>query len=235
MTRRLASGSSLLLLLAAVAASAGEHRVGLTLDLVPAPVARSFEAAAFAGFPASPGGDPLTAAPSGARIAFDGMTLSPTLSLREAQAIVLPVPSYKRQLSGEARAAFADHLEHLENLLSDGRRVSGFLAPLPRPAERLRFRARVERLDFHGGRAIRMIGGYARSEKDPPKLAYTLQGLTSDGLFLVTLFWPIEVAGFTPAAEPGESGVALDQIPAESFRPRLDELDAVARSLRIAR
>ncbi|QQR73056.1 MAG: hypothetical protein IPJ17_16435 [Holophagales bacterium] len=219
----------------AATSPAAERKVGLQIGVEPAPLASTFTPAAFAGWPAKDSGDPLAAAPAGVRITFDGATLAAELLPAEAQLLILPVPSYKKLLDGEARDGLKNHLEHLENLLAGSGRVSGYLEPVPRPAARLRFRARVEMLDFRGGRAMRFVGGYARTAKMPAQLAYTAQGLTKDGLFLVTLFWPVTARGFTPAAEPGESGVALDALPADAFEPPLATLDGLVGSLRVAR
>ena len=195
---------------------AAEKKVGLKIGIEPAPLAKSFEAVAFGPLVAG-GADPLAAAPAGVRLAFDGAALAAEVRPREAQVIVLPVPSYKKLLVGEARKGFADHLEHLQNLVSGAGRLSGFLEPVPRPGESLRFRARVEMLEFAGGRAVRFVGGYARHPGGPPVLAYTVQGVTSDQLFLVTLFWPVKVAGFSAVEDPD----------AERSRPRRAAADGV--------
>jgi hypothetical protein len=220
---------------AATPSAAVERKVGLRIDLEPAPLAASFTAVGFAGLAAPAGSDPLTAAPAGVRIAFDGAGLTADLLPGEPQVLIFPVPSYEELLGGEARESLENHLEHLENLISGSGRVSGYLEPVPRPAERLRFRARVEMLAFRSGRVVRFVGGYARTAGAPARLAYTAQGLTADGLFLVTLFWPVEATGFVPPEEPGASGVALDALPAEAFRPSLAALDALVGSLSVKR
>jgi hypothetical protein len=114
------------------------------------------------------------------------------------------------------------------------------------------FCAQPQAIEFNGGRGIRYLTYYAQGV-DPVvdwQVFYTFQGLTEDGQFYISAFFPVETGVFpnelpSEPVDPGtdysakwqaelaEQLTKLNARPGESFDPDLAALDALAGSIRI--
>lgn len=114
--------------------------------------------------------------------------------------------------------------------------------------------AQPQMIEFSGGRGIRYISYYAQGPNPvlDQQVFYTFQGLTDDGRFYVSAFFPIETGIFPteppPCPKCGQpdydpftewAGVLAEQLtrlndqPADRFAPSLAVLDELIQSIRI--
>jgi hypothetical protein len=123
------------------------------------------------------------------------------------------------------------------------------ILPIPNGAQMLR--AQVEYLEFSQGSGVRFVTQYAQETRhvNNQEVFYTFQGLSDDGRYYVSAFFPV-TSSVLPAANcakpdcndapqrPEDTDVtgaslALDASPPADFAPDLAVLDAVIRSIRI--
>lgn len=131
----------------------------------------------------------------------------------------------------------------------------GALPFLPWVNSRQSFCAQPQIIEFSGGRGVRYLTHYSQGP-DPVLdrvVFYTFQGLTNDGQFYVSAFFPVETGIFpkepTTCSQCSDTGqdpfaewmavlrgqlVQLNARPEDAFAPSLTLLDDVIRSIRIA-
>lgn len=116
-------------------------------------------------------------------------------------------------------------------------------------------RAQTDILEFDGGAGARFVTAYAQNAAplSNEQVFYTFQGLTNDGQYYVSLFWPVTTA-VLPATDaeaqasidPATFGQQFDQYraalvdrlnaePGDRYTPDLFALDGLVRSIRINR
>lgn len=103
--------------------------------------------------------------------------------------------------------------------------------------------ARAARLDFAGGRGLRMITFTGREGErvDSFELTYEFFGQTSDGQMVVTAAFPVLAPPLDALRDPGVDfaaylrgiAIVLDATRSSDFAPNLDYLDALLLSLRV--
>ena len=154
---------------------------------------------------------------------------------------------------------FVNQLRSLKDLLQTGLDPARCAVPLGATPElpflpwinmKQTFCAQPEVLEFSGGKGIRYLSYYSQGPNPvvEREVFYTFQGLTDDGKFYVSAFFPVQT-GIFPAEPPSCSSCAdpfaewtitlseqlkrLNAQPADDFTPSLNVLDAVMQSLRI--
>jgi hypothetical protein len=142
-------------------------------------------------------------------------------------------------------------IEELRSLLETRPAVvEGEMPALPLINAAQVFHAQEEYVDFQNGRGIRFISQYSQdvSPVFNRSLFYTFQGLTNDGAYYVSAFFPLSAEGLPdePTVEDyaafgaqyqdyvKEISAQLDALSPEQFEPNLDVLDDVIGSVEIA-
>ncbi|MGQ9815677.1 MAG: SH3 domain-containing protein [Candidatus Roseilinea sp.] len=169
------------------------------------------------------------------------------LSPRDAQLRVFPVAAYRR-----IDPALARVIDDLKDVLA--KRPIEFTSDIPVlplvNAVQI-MRARVRYLSFQNGAGVRFVTAYV-DELTPvtnQNILYTFQGLTADGNYYVSFFYPLSTpalpdnAGYTQAAQDIDAFIrnfdrylidtinTIEQQPADNFTPSLSALDALISSL----
>ncbi len=169
------------------------------------------------------------------------------LSPRDAQLRVFPVAAYRR-----IDPALSRVIDDLKDMLDKQPvELTSDIPVLPLINAAQLFRARARYLSFQNGAGVRFITAYV-DELTPvtnQNLAYIFQGLTSDGNYYVSFFYPLTTralpdnAGFTLAAQDIDAFIrdfdrylidavnTIERQPADGFTPSLSALDALMASL----
>ncbi len=170
------------------------------------------------------------------------------LSPRDAQLRVFPVAAYRR-----IDPALSRVIDDLRDVLAKQPvEFTSDIPVLPLINAAQIFRARVRYLSFQNGAGVRFVTAYV-DELMPvtnQNILYTFQGLTSDGNYYVSFFYPLTTpalpdnAGYTQAAEDIDAFIrnfdrylsdavnTIERQPADSFTPSLAALDELIASLR---
>lgn len=187
------------------------------------------------------------AAPAHVLFTFGANQQPYILSPRDAQLRVFPVAAYRR--IDPALSRVIDDLK--EVLAKQPIEFTSDIPVLPLINAAQIFRARVRYLSFQNGAGVRFVTAYV-DELMPvtnQNILYTFQGLTSDGNYYVSFFYPLTTpalpdnAGYTQAAEDIDAFIrnfdrylidavnTIERQPADNFTPALSALDALIASL----
>lgn len=178
------------------------------------------------------------------RFTFHGRSEAGDTAHHQApQLRIYPVPAYE-----QIWAPSKETIDSLRAMLTrPGETWSREIPFLPWADVSQPFRSHVRRLGFGDGAGVGFVTAYA-IEPAPVtngELEYTFQGLTSDGASYVSLSFPIR-APILRDSEPLDDWEgfarrypeyvdkitrALDAVPADSFTPDLERIEAMIRSL----
>ncbi len=178
----------------------------------------------------------MNGVPEHLRYAFDGETLDPVVRYRQKQLLVYPLESYRQIHEGDERAQFDRQVSALRTLIDRrGEGKTDNLLVLPPTAAGQVFAAQVRHLEFKPGAGIRYVTRYSvtNTPTTSDEIFYTFQGITPDGLYYVSLFWPVAAKDLPPSNDFVESRRYLDGLQPPDFTPSLDDLDAMARSITV--
>jgi hypothetical protein len=158
----------------------------------------------------------------------------------QRQLLVYPVDAFRALFEGEQLERFDADQQTLINLVSERPLtltdvLTGEIPVLPSLGAAQVLRAQTNYLDPVSGAGVRFVTFYAQDASPITNdgLFYTYQGLTSDGRYRISLFYPIEAKDIPGVASPEETTAYLDGLTSADFTPSLDELDAMVRSLRV--
>ena len=173
-----------------------------------------------------------------------------SLSPRDAQLRIFPVEAYRG--TDPALARVIDDLKAM--LAQQPVEFTSDIPVLPLINAAQIFRAQVRYLPFRNGMGVRFVTAYV-DELTPitnENLVYIFQGLTIDGKFYVSLFYPLAAkalpdnAGYTLAAQDIDAFIkdfdrylidavnTVERQPANQFTPDLSVLDNLVSSLQVA-
>lgn len=175
--------------------------------------------------------------------------------LSSPQLLIYPVDDYLAMFEETEVADGGDRIDALQTLLAD--RPAEVEQPIPvlpgvGEAEQL-LRAQIDYLDFNGGAGIRFVSHYAQDATPiiDDTLVYTFQGLTADGQYYISLFYPISTDALPDTVEETdavedydeflenfdtylqETSRTLNELEPTDFAPDLGDLDAMVESLEI--
>jgi len=171
---------------------------------------------------------------------------------------IFPVAEYTGLYSGQGNESVAQQVLRLEELIATaaGRQSDpeGWMPLLPPPNSLMDRWVQFLDLDFNSGRGVRYVsdspfrqslGVWANNTMD-----YYYQGLTADGLYYVSLKWPVSTESLpnteaeatdelkAQASDPDsyalyiqETKEELDALPSSAWVPDLARLDAMVQSL----
>lgn len=149
---------------------------------------------------------------------------------------VYPVEEYAALFQGKERKAFDADLAVLRGILSAGTASPGTEIPvLPAMGAPQTLHAQARVLAFSGGSGVRFLTHYGAS-KGPFKdgeIAYTFQGLTSDGRYWVSLFCPVSTRGVPGLADLSNAQSLLGGQEEPPVAPPLGRLDGLVGSIRV--
>src|SRR5262245_47105039 len=178
----------------------------------------------------------MNGVPEHLRYAFDGETLDPVVHYRQRQLLVYPLESYRQIHEGDERAQFDQQVGALKTLIDRrGEGRTDNLLVLPPMAAGQVFAAQVKHLEFRPGAGIRYVTRFSvtNTPTTNEEIFYTFQGITSDGQYYVSLFWPVSAKDLPPSKDFVESRRYIDALAPADFTPPLDALDAMVRSIAI--
>lgn len=172
----------------------------------------------------------------------------------DRQILIYPAPAW-RKLFVQAGEEKGNPVDRLRALLAKGsNNVSGEIPILP-PAEAVQIlKSRVKLLPFKGGKGFAFIAFYAQDNVAAANdsLFYTFQGLTDDGRYWVSFYYPVKASILPKTAQDSpemkdyeafdksfdayvkKTARALED-PKTVYTPDLAKLDALVRSIEIRR
>jgi hypothetical protein len=197
----------------------------------------------------------LNGLPTRIQYTFDRDRLPDYYSPLNRQMLILPIAEYRALYDSrpDDQAAFDKIVADMQNLLAARPvTVSGEIPFLPQVGASQALKTRLAYLDFEGGSCVRFIAAY-RQDVSPFTDAdtfYTCQGLSSDGKYWVSFTAPIASTALpanadrvTPAMQKeieadyagyvARTEEAINRLGVRNFRPFLNRLDNVVKSLTI--
>lgn len=220
---------------------------GVSLTLPPS-LAQSYRAQVDAAIPRTEGPAFGGAAPEHVVITFDQDQIQFPGNPRERQIRVYPVSGLRAidPFIGEE----IDRLQVMLNKKPRSEEDSIVVMPMQYAAQI--FHTQIKYLDFANGSGVRFLSAYAQdiTPITNDNIFYTFQGLTTDGEYYISAFYPISSTALPNTYEESTAaqnmdefaktytskylpGVAegLDSLPSDQFIPDLSELDNLVQSL----
>ncbi len=154
----------------------------------------------------------------------------------EPHLLIYPLPQWAPMFPKKRMAEFNERLGHLKKAIAN-KSSKGLdeLPILPESDGHEFLRAQEKYLKFNNGAGsgVSFISVYGNG--DPPVNAadffYTFQGITTDGKYYVSFFWPVTVTGM-PKDLPVEKSVAYaNKLARDKYSTSLDLLDKVVGSI----
>lgn len=177
----------------------------------------------------------LNGEPERLRCVFDSDELARDVLYGERQIIVYPVKAFRNLYSkSEQLNEFDRRVNMLTKALNTRHYDHGEISLLPSIDAYQVIRAHVKFLNFHGGRGIRFISRYATdvSPTTGRNIFYTYQGLTNDGRYWVSVFYPLQ-ASFKGTTNEALATRRLNALTDQQFKPALSNLDHMVMSIKI--
>jgi hypothetical protein len=170
----------------------------------------------------------------------------------DRQIVIYPAPAW-RALFVQAGEEKGNPVDRLRSLLAKGSSsVAGEIPILP-PAEAVQIlKARVKLLPFKGGKGFAFVAFYAQDNVPVANdyLFYTFQGLTDDGRYWVSFYYPVKASVLPKTSQDSpemkdyeafdkhydayvKKTVRALEDPKTAYTPDLGKLDALVRSIEI--
>lgn len=205
--------------------------------------------------PPGPGGQGF---PPHILLTFDGESAEEVLANNGRRLYIFPTQAYIDLYEAQGNSIVGDQVARLEELIAeaDGREAipDSPMPILPPPSSFMNRWAQFADLNFGVGNGVRFVSESPNRQDTGPwtnmGTAYTYEGLTSDGNFVVSLFWPVSTENLpdTPddvpedvvaqATDPGtyreylQTTIdMLNELPTSAWEPDLVQLDAMIESL----
>ncbi len=186
-------------------------------------------------------------APKGALFKFNDETLPDFFDPRLPQVYVFPVEGLK-----QLDPSVAQGVESLQKLIQAKPAAPTepiFVFPLIPSSQGMRVNVRY--LDFVNGSGVRFVTYYSQdiSPVTNDRIFYTFQGITLDGEWYVSVFWPLSTPALPNADNAPDTShydarqfedylnqivTTLDSLPAGGYQPNLSLLDNLVQSVNAA-
>jgi hypothetical protein len=180
----------------------------------------------------------MNGVPQHLRFAFDQDQLPGFVHYRERQLLIYPVNAYRelfRNASTE-QGKFDKEMKILQKLITNGSVGTTGMIPVLPPVETMQFFcSQIRYLDFAGGAGVRFITRYTMkvSPTTNENMFYTFQGVTSDGKYYISAFYPVTAKGLPETAETLITINFLNRLASADFAPDLARMDDMIKSLRL--
>ncbi len=205
--------------------------------------------------PPGPGGQGF---PPHILLTFDDATPDEVMANRGARMYIFPTQAYVDMYNAAGNSSVADQVTRLEALIATAAdRITLPESPmplLPPPSTVMDRWVQFLDLNFAVGEGVRYVSDASNRQQIGPwtneTTDYYYQGLTSDGLFYVSLFWPVATESLanteadvpqdvmdastnpeTNAAYQQDIKDTLNALPTSAWTPDLARLDAMMASL----
>jgi hypothetical protein len=179
----------------------------------------------------------LGGSPAHDLIIFDGKkTKYGDNSFNEPHMLVYPVAEYRALYPKSKQPEFNERIDNLKKITAaKSARGITTMPILPGSDGNEYLHAKEKIFNFKQGCGVSFISVYGNG--DPPvneaDFFYTYQGLTSDGKYYVSFFWPIKATGLPKNLPLTKSKAYVQKLARTKFSPSLDVLDAVASSISV--
>ncbi len=218
------------------AAGAGNDIAKLQVELDTTGIAKTTKVAIV---PKAPYGEDdtisLSGSPMHVSITFDGK--KPKYgdnSFNEPHLLIYPVAQYAAVFPKKKQAEFNKIISDLKKILA-AKSSKGFEAmPILPSSDGYEFlHAQEKYLKFNSGNGVSYISVYGNG--DPPVNAadffYTFQGLSTDGKYYVSFFWPVTATGMPKDLPLAKSKAYVNNLARAKFSPSLETLDKLVSSI----
>ncbi|MGD8751177.1 MAG: hypothetical protein PVG14_07130 [Anaerolineales bacterium] len=167
----------------------------------------------------------------------------PAPSQLQPQVFIYPVEEYE-----SINRLAPERIESLNNLIASNIMPGDTVLPvLPTFNSAQDVHTQIKHLDFQNGSGIRFLARYTQ-EAIPlfnPNLFYTFQGLTEDGQYYVSVFFPLYISILPDAIQVDDWNAfnsqyqayltdnirQVEELDSDDFEPNLDLLDELVRSM----
>ncbi|MFN8555708.1 MAG: hypothetical protein U0103_29935 [Candidatus Obscuribacterales bacterium] len=177
----------------------------------------------------------LSGSPMHTRIIFDGKKLQyGDNSFNEPHLLIYPVAEYQALFPKKKQAEFQKIISDLKKVTAAASDKSLPTMPiLPGSDGHEMLHAQIKRVNFTQGSGVSYVSVYGNG--DPPvnesDFFYTFQGLTTDGRYYVSFFWPVKAAGMPKDLPLAKSQKYAENLARAKFVPSLETLDKVVGSI----
>ncbi len=209
-------------------------------------------------------GNPIPPGPGGQGfppyilLTFDDATPEEVIANRGARMYIFPTQAYVGMYDAAGSSIVADQVTRLEELIATAADRTALpespMPLLPPPSTYMDRWVQFLDLNFEVGEGVRYVSDASNRQQIGPwtneTTDYYYQGLTSDGVFYVSLFWPVATESLpntnddvpqdvldasqnpeTNAAYQQEIKDTLNALPTTAWTPDLARLDAMVASL----
>lgn len=180
----------------------------------------------------------MNGAPEHLQFAFDNDHLSGAVRYHERQLLLYPIDAYRELfgITSREQARFNKEIKFLQQLIANSSESFSEAIPILPPVETIQlFCSQIRYLNFAEGAGVRFVTRYAMeaSPTTNENIFYTFQGLTADGKYYISVFYPITAKGL-----PGTDVILtttnfLNQLASTEFTPDLARMDDMIKSLRV--
>lgn len=178
--------------------------------------------------------DRVAGLPVRLRVRFDEEVPQTPVVPRERQILVMPAAEYRDATIVEARLNRGKSIDILKVLVAEKPKELERDVPLfPASPGVQTFRAKLAYLDFKNGSGVRFVTRLVVDETPQPNdnLFLTFQGLTTDGLRIVAVYWPITVKGIPETDDVDVVLKAIQNAKGDALTPDLAKFDAFIASM----
>ncbi|MFN2141675.1 MAG: META domain-containing protein [Candidatus Promineifilaceae bacterium] len=230
---------------------------GITLDVTGLAKTYAWEVRPETPIPAQPGGHGL---PEHVLLTFDGEQPADALANDGRRLYVIPAQQYVDLYETAGRDVVGNQINRLRDLISSGQGretpPDGWMPLLPPPDSLMDHWVQFRDYDFSNGMGVRYVAeSPLRQSGDvwsSDSTGYYYQGLTENGRFYVSLWWPVSTEALPATSEEALPDVrqmaenpetqasyiqdtrqALNDLPPNAFLPSLAQLDVMVNSLAV--
>lgn len=176
--------------------------------------------------------------PEHLRFAFDNDKLSRVVHYRERQLLLYPIDAYRElfRTTPWELAKFDKKIRLLKLLITNNSKNYTDVIPVFPPVEAMQiFCSQIRNLDFAEGAGVRFVSRYETGAGGTTNenIFYTFQGLTSDGRYYISVFYPITAKGLPETEVLLTTINFLNRLAPADFTPDLEKMDDMIESLRV--
>lgn len=180
--------------------------------------------------------DRVAGLPVRLRVRFDEEVPQTPVVPRERQILVMPAAEYRDATIVEARLNRGKSIDILKVLVAEKPKELERDVPLfPAPPGVQAIRAKLAYLDFKNGSGVRFVTRLVVDETPQPNdnLFLTFQGITTDGLRIVAVYWPVTVKGIPETDDVDVVLKAIQSAKGDALSPDLAKFDAFIASMEV--
>ncbi len=230
---------------------------GITLDVTGVAKTYEWQAVPAQPIPPGPGGQGY---PRHVLLTFDGENPQEGAASNDPSLRIFPILPYISLYEAAGRDVVSDQVSRLQQLIgsAQGRPMppSGWMPLLPPPASLMEQWAQYRDYDFSSGMGVRYVSDAPDRQSTGvwanDTTGYYYQGLTKDGRYYVSFYWPVRTEALPNSAAEAlpavqelanspetharyiqETRNLLNSLPQDAYTPNLSQLDAMIGTLAI--